>query len=91
VHDLKHPEWQKLYEDAVAETNHETLATRIRAAKVAVVSRMKMIQITAETRAEASALEGALRNLIVLAYEKSKARKSTKLASQPSQANPQSD
>jgi hypothetical protein len=91
VDDLNDIEWRKLYEDAVAETDQEALLARVRAAKAAVVSRLKMIQITSETRAEASALEGALRNLIVLAYERSKARKSVKLTAQAGEASSQND
>jgi hypothetical protein len=91
VHDLKYTEWQKPYDDAVSETDSSALAGRIRAAKVAIVSRMKEIRITSETGVEAFALENALRSLIALGYETSKIKKSQKAAGQPSQTNSQND
>jgi hypothetical protein len=91
VDDLEYPNWQKLYEEAVSETIQPALVVRIKAAKAAVVSRMKDMRITSETRAEASALESALRTLSGLGNEKAKSKVSQKLTGVAMQVDSQLD
>jgi hypothetical protein len=79
VDDLRYPIWQKLYEASISETIQPALVVRIKAAKAAVVSRMKDMLITSETRAEALALESALRILTGLGNDKAKSKTSRRL------------
>jgi hypothetical protein len=83
--------WQKLYEEAVSETIQPALVVRIKVAKAAVVSRMKDMRITSETRAEALALESALRILTGLGNEKAKSKTSQKVTALATQLDSQLD
>jgi hypothetical protein len=91
VDDLRYPIWQKLYEEAISETIQPALVVRIKAAKAAVVSRMKDMRITSETHAEALALESALRILAGLGNEKAKSKTSQKATGFGTQLDSQLD
>jgi hypothetical protein len=68
--ELEFPEWQQDYEDLVLEVDQQKFTDRFPAAREAIVSRMKSMRITSDTRMEAIALERALRTLAVLKHER---------------------
>jgi hypothetical protein len=68
--DLKYPEWQKPYLDALVEPDHAKLQERIAAAKTAISNRLHAISASSDHHAERQAMEDALASLRVLKREK---------------------
>jgi hypothetical protein len=67
--ELRYPQWQKTYHDALLELNPQKLVQRVSAAETAILSRLQEIRIGSDTRMEAQAIEDALNGLRVLKNE----------------------
>jgi hypothetical protein len=70
--ELRYPEWQKTYQDALLELNPQKLVQRVSAAETAILSRLQEIRIGSDSRMEAQAIEDALNGLRVLKNETAK-------------------
>jgi hypothetical protein len=66
VSELRYPEWQKPYHDALLEPNPQKLVQRVSEAETAILSRLQEIRIGSDSRMEAQAIEDALNGLRVL-------------------------
>jgi hypothetical protein len=66
VSELRYPEWQKPYHEALLEPNPQKLAERVNEAEKAILSRLQEMRIGSDTRMEAQAIEDALNGLRVL-------------------------
>jgi hypothetical protein len=64
--ELRYPEWQKIYHDALLELNPQKLVQRVSAAETAILSRLPEIRIGSDNRVEGQAIEDALNGLRVL-------------------------
>jgi hypothetical protein len=69
--ELRYPEWQKIYHDALLK-----LVQRVSAAETAILSRLQEIRIGSDSRMEAHAIEDALNGLRVLKNETAKFKRS---------------
>jgi hypothetical protein len=69
VSELRYPEWQKPYHDALLELNPQKLVQRVNEAETAILSRLQEIRIGSDSRLEAQAIEDALNGLRVLKNE----------------------
>ena len=67
--DLKYPEWQKPYLDALVEPDHVKLQERIAAAQTAIFNRLQAISQSSDHHAERQAVQDALASLCVLKRE----------------------
>jgi hypothetical protein len=67
--ELRYPEWQKPYHDALLEPNPQKLVQRVNEAERAILSRLQEIRIGSDNRMEAQAIEDALNGLRVLKNE----------------------
>jgi hypothetical protein len=67
--ELRYPEWQKRYHDALSEPNPQKLVQRVNEAERAILSRLQEIRIGSDNRMEAQAIEDALNGLRVLKNE----------------------
>jgi len=67
--ELRYPEWQKSYHDALLELNPQKLVRRVSEAETAILSRLQEIRIGPDSRVEAQAIEDALNALRVLKSE----------------------
>jgi hypothetical protein len=76
----EYPGWQTAYEELVLEADQQKFTDRFPAAREAIVSRMKNMRITSDTRMEAIALERALRALAALKHERLNASESSSQA-----------
>ena len=74
--ELRYPEWQKPYHDALLEPNQQKLVQRVSEAETAILSRLQEIQIGSDSRMEAQAIEDALSGLRVLKNETVKFKRS---------------
>ena len=74
--ELRYPEWQKPYHDALLEPNPQKLAQRVSEAERAILSRLQEIRIGSDNRMEAQAIEDALNGLRVLKNETAKFNRS---------------
>ena len=75
--ELRYPEWQKAYHDALLEPNPQKLAQRVNEAETAtILSRLREIRIGSDSRMEAQAIEDALSGLRVLKNETAKFKRS---------------
>jgi hypothetical protein len=74
--ELRYPEWQKPYHDALLELNPQKLVQRVSAAETAILSRLQEIRIGSDNRVEAQAIEDALNGLRVLKNETVKVKRS---------------
>jgi hypothetical protein len=72
VSELRYPEWQKPYCDALLEPNPQKLAERVNEAERAILYRLQEIRIGSDNRMEAQAIEDALNGLRVLKNETAK-------------------
>jgi hypothetical protein len=63
--DLEYPQWQTLYLQAARECDREKLASRIDAAKDAILLRLRTVEQNAQGHLERQALEDALDGLPV--------------------------
>jgi hypothetical protein len=70
--ELRYPEWQKTYHDALLELNPQKLIQRVSTAETAILSRLQEIRIASDGRMEAQAIEDALNGLRVLKNETAK-------------------
>ena len=70
--ELRYPEWQKSYHDALLELNPQKLAQRVNEAETAILSRLQELRIGSNSRLEAQAIEDALYGLRVLKNETAK-------------------
>ena len=70
--ELRYPEWQKPYHDALLELNPQKLVQRVNEAERAILSRLQEIRIGSDSRMEAQAIEDALNGLRVLKNETAK-------------------
>lgn len=71
--ELRYPEWQKIYHDALLE---QKLVQRVSEAETAILSRLQEIRIGSDSRMEAQAIEDALNGLRVLKNETVKFKRS---------------
>jgi hypothetical protein len=69
VSELRYPEWQKPYHEALLEPNPQKLAERVNEAERAILSRLQEIRIGSDNRMEAQAIEDALNGLPVIKNE----------------------
>jgi hypothetical protein len=74
--ELRYPEWQKTYHDALLEFNPQKLIQRVSTAETAILSRLQEIRIASDSRMEAQAIEDALNGLRVLKNETAKFKRS---------------
>ena len=74
--ELRYPEWQKTYHDALLELNPQKLIQRVNEAERAILSRLQEMRIGSDTRMEAQAIEDALSGLRVLKNETAKFKRS---------------
>jgi hypothetical protein len=74
--DLKFPEWQEPYLEAMMETDRWKLPDRVNLAETALLSRLKTILSTSDRRTEKQAIEDALIGLTVLKGETAKIKSS---------------
>ena len=74
--ELRYPEWQKIYHDALLEPNPQKLVQRVNEAETAILSRLQEIRIGSDSRVEAQAIEDALNGLRVLKNETVKFKRS---------------
>ena len=74
--ELRYPEWQKTYHDALLELNPQKLIQRVNEAERAILSRLQVIRIGSDNRMEAQALEDALNGLRVHKNETVKFKRS---------------
>jgi hypothetical protein len=74
--ELRYPEWQKPYHEALLEPNPQKLAERVNEAERAILSRLQEIRIGSDNRMEAQAIEDALNGLRVLKNETAKFKRS---------------
>lgn len=74
--ELRYPEWQKPYHDALLELNPVKLVQRVNEAERAILSRLQEIRIGWDSRMEAQAIEDALNALRVLKNETAKFKRS---------------
>jgi hypothetical protein len=66
---LKYPQWQEFYLEALVASDAIKLQAAIAGAEVAILERLRAISHSAEHRAELLAIEDALTNLRVLKRE----------------------
>jgi hypothetical protein len=76
VSELRYPEWQKTYHDALLELNPQKLVQRVNEAETAILSRLREIRIGSDNRMEAQAIDDALSGLRVLKNETAKLKRS---------------
>lgn len=74
--ELRYPEWQETYHDALLELNPQKLVQRVNEAERAILSRLQEIRIGSDSRMEAQAIEDALNGLRVLKNETAKFKRS---------------
>ena len=74
--ELRYPEWQKSYHDALLELNPQKLVQRVNEAETAILSRLQEMRIGSDSRMEAQAIEDALSGLRVLKNETAKFKRS---------------
>ena len=74
--ELRYPEWQKTYHDALLELNPQKLIQRVNEAERAILSRLQEMRIGSDSRMEAQAIEDALSGLRVLKNETAKFKRS---------------
>jgi hypothetical protein len=74
--ELRYPEWQQTYHDALLELNPQKLVQRVNEAEKAILSRLQEMRIGSDTRMEAQAIEDALNGLRVLKNETTKSKRS---------------
>jgi hypothetical protein len=82
--ELKFPEWQTPYLQALVETDQRKLVGRVELAESAILMRLKTIQ-SGSDRAEKQAIEDALSGLSVLKMETVKFKSSQNQPVSPSQ------
>jgi hypothetical protein len=70
--ELRYPEWQQTYHDALLELNPQKLVQRVNEAEKAILSRLQEMRIGSDSRMEAQAIEDALSGLRVLKNETAK-------------------
>jgi len=68
------PEWQRLYVEALVETNPLVLVERVAAAEKAILSRVAELCTTSDDRLEWKAIEDAITGIAVLRREILKSR-----------------
>ena len=78
--ELRYPEWQKPYHEALLEPNLQKVAERVNEAERAILSRLQEIRVGSDNRMEAQAIEDALNGLRVLKKETVKFQRSQMLA-----------
>jgi len=76
VSELRYPEWQKPYHEALLEPNPQKLVQRVNEAEKAILSRLQEMRIGSDSRMEAQAIEDALSGLRVLKNETAKFKRS---------------
>jgi hypothetical protein len=74
--ELRYPEWQQTYHDALLELNPQKLVQRVNEAEKAILSRLQEMRIGSDSRMEAQAIEDALNGLRVLKNETAKFKRS---------------
>jgi hypothetical protein len=74
--ELRYPEWQQTYHDALLELNPQKLVQRVNEAEKAILSRLQEMRIGSDSRMEAQAIEDALSGLRVLKNETAKFKRS---------------
>ena len=74
--ELRYPEWQKPYHEALLEPNPQKLVQRVNEAEKAILSRLQEMRIGSDSRMEAQAIEDALSGLRVLKNETAKFKRS---------------
>jgi hypothetical protein len=74
--ELRYPEWQQTYHDALLELNPQKLVQRVNEAETAILSRLQEMRIGSDSRMEAQAIEDALSGLRVLKNETAKFKRS---------------
>jgi hypothetical protein len=73
---LKYSEWQRPYQEALAETNPQRIVERVHLAEASILSRMVRITLNSRTRFEAEALDHALGVLAMLRRKTEKSKMS---------------
>jgi hypothetical protein len=73
---LKFPEWQRFYQEALAESNPLRIAERVKLAEESILSRMVGITLNSRTCFEAEALDHALGVLAMLRRKTEKSKMS---------------
>jgi hypothetical protein len=74
--EVRYPEWQKTYHDALLEPNPQKFVQRVNEAETAILSRLQEIRIGSDSRMEARAIEDALSGLRVLENKTAKFKRS---------------
>ena len=74
--ELRYPEWQKPYHEALLEPNPQKLVQRVNEAEKAILSRLQEMRIGSDSHMEAQAIEDALSGLRVLKNETAKFKRS---------------
>jgi hypothetical protein len=82
--ELKFPEWQTPYVEALVETDQRKLVQRVDLAEMAILSRLEAIQSSSD-RVEKQAIEDALNGLTILKKETAEFKRSQGQALSPSQ------
>jgi len=82
--ELKFPEWQTPYVEALVETDQRKLVQRVDLAEMAILSRLEPIQSSSD-RVEKQAIEDALNGLTILKRETAEFKRSQGQALSPSQ------
>ena len=67
--ELRYPEWQKTYHDALLELNPQKLVQRVSEAETAILSRLQEIRFCSDSCLEVQAIEDAINGLRVLKNE----------------------
>ena len=69
VDNLRYPDWQKPYHDALVELDREKLKCRVVAAEAAIFSRLQTMSSSSDSSGEMQAIEDALASLCYLKKE----------------------
>jgi len=66
MNDLKYPEWQKPYEEALVEVDCEKLKDKLLKAEAAIFLRLQQLTHSADSHAERQAIDDAISAIRVL-------------------------
>jgi hypothetical protein len=70
VSELKYPEWQKLYQDALVETDKKKLEAKIHLAEWKIFQRLQTVSADSDHHGERAAISDALNALRFLKRDK---------------------
>jgi hypothetical protein len=67
--ELRYPEWQRTYHDALLELDPQKLVQRVSQAEMVILSRLQEIRFSSDSCLEVQAIEDAINGLRVLKNE----------------------